>query len=86
MKSIIVSFLLVLVLSCLLFSIVDRTPPYSLPVGIGHIKESGLGLERQEGSIPEIQMTDTSRGAGYMTKIEEKSTDRNAEFPLGANN
>lgn len=75
-----------LVLSCLLFSIFDQTPPYPMPVGIGHVKESGFGMERAEGNIPEIHLSDTARGVGFMTKIDEKSNERTAEFPLGANN
>lgn len=86
MKAIIGSFLLVLVLSCLLFSLVEQPPPYPMPVGIGHVKESGFGTERAEGNIPEIHLTDTTRGVGYMTKIDEKTSERSAEFPLGANN
>ena len=57
-----------------------------MPVGIGHVKESSFGLERSEGNIPEIHLADTTRGVGYMTRIDEKSTERTAEFPLGANN
>lgn len=87
MKAFVVSFFLMLVLSCLLFSLApEQPPPYPMPVGIGHVKESGFGLERSEGSIPEIHLADTTRGVGYMTRIDEKSTERTAEFPLGANN
>ncbi len=87
MKAYVVSFFLMLVLSCLLFSLIpEQPPPYPMPVGIGHVRESSFGMERAEGNIPEIHLADTARGVGYMTKIDEKSNERTAEFPLGANN
>ncbi|MBX9771151.1 MAG: hypothetical protein K2X29_07255 [Candidatus Obscuribacterales bacterium] len=87
MKAYVVSFVLMLVLSCLLFSLIpEQPPPYPMPVGVGHVRESGFGMERAEGNIPEIHLTDTARSVGFMTKIDEKSNERTAEFPLGANN
>ena len=86
MRGIIVGFLIALLLSCLLNSIVFDVPPYPVAVGIGESKPSSFGLTRDEADIPEINYTQSVHPNRFMTSIEEKSQERNVEWPLGANN
>ena len=86
MKGIIIGFLIALLLSCLLNSLVFDVPPYPVPIGIGDSKPAAFGLKRDEADIPEINYTQSVHPNRYMTSVEEKGQDRNVEWPLGANN
>lgn len=86
MKEFISSFIVALILSCLFNSMNESAPPYPWPVGINQVKETPLGLKRDEGNIGEMQMVDGARPATMMTLVDEKSNDRNIDMPLGANN
>jgi hypothetical protein len=86
LKGIIFGFLIALLLSCLLNSIVFDVPPSPVPVGIGDSKAGSLGLTREEADIPEINYTQATHPNRYMTGIDDKSPERNVEWPLGANN
>lgn len=86
MKEIIATFILALLVSCLLNSLGPGYQPYPYPVGLSNVTESAFGLKRSEGNIPEVNYTDGSRATRFMTKIDDTSEDREAEWPLGANN
>jgi hypothetical protein len=87
MKEVIVIFLFALVLSSLVGSLDTSLQPYPWPVGITDIKQSALGVgKRDDSSIGEVNYTDGKRSEFFMTQIDEKSTERNIGFPLGANN
>jgi hypothetical protein len=86
MKEVIVSFILALVVSCVLSSLGPGYQPYPYPVGLNDVSESSFGLKRTEGNIPEVNYTDASRPTKFMTRVDEGSDNREAEWPLGANN
>lgn len=86
MKEMICSFILALVLSCLINSISEGQPPYPWPVGVNQVKEAPLGLKREEGNIGEMQYVDGSRPVTVMTAVDDKSDQRNVDMPIGANN
>ena len=86
MKEMISSFIFALVLSCLLNSITQESPPYPWPVGVNQVNQSSLGLKRDEGNIGETQYVDGARPVTIMTAVDDKSGERNVDMPLGANN
>lgn len=86
MKELIALFFFALITSCLINSIGGTQPPFNWPVGISGVGESGFGIKRDEGNIGEVNYTDGSRQNKFMSKIDEKSDERNVEFPLGAAN
>jgi len=85
-KAIIGTFLFALLVSCLINSIDNPYQPYPWPVGMSGVTESSFGLKRDESNIGEVNYTDGARNNKFMTKIDEKSDERNVEFPLGAAN
>ncbi len=86
MKAVIGTFLFALIFSCLVNSIGPQQAPYPWPVGISGVGESAFGVKRDEGNIGEVNYTDGNRQNKFMSKIDEKSDERNVEFPLGAAN
>lgn len=86
MKAFVCTFIFALVLSCLINTIDSPYQPYPWPVGLSGVTESSFGLKRDEGMIGEVNYVDKSRHNKFMTKIDEKSDERNVEFPLGAAN
>jgi hypothetical protein len=87
MKPVILIFLFVLALSSLVGGLDPTLQPYSWPVGITDIKQSTLGVgKRDDSSIGEVNYENGKRSEFFMTQIDEKSTERNIGFPLGANN
>jgi len=86
MKEAIGAFIFALVVSCILNSLGVQYEPYPYPVGLNDVSEGGLGVKRSEGNIPEVQYTDGARPTKFMTKVEAAGEDRDADWPLGANN
>lgn len=86
MKELIITFLFALLLSCLLNGIGQEYSTEPLPVSIKGVAESSFGLRRDAGDIGEINFVDKPRDNKFMTTIDEKSEERNVDFPLGANN
>ncbi len=86
MKELISTFIIALILSCLFNSAFEGQSPYPWPVGVNQVKETSLGLKRDEGNIGEMQYVDGARPTTIMTVVNEKSADRNIDMPLGANN
>jgi hypothetical protein len=60
--------------------------PVYMPVSIGNVKPSSLGLIRDEGGIGEIHVTDSARTWRYATEITTKHPAREADFPTFGNN
>ncbi|MBY0551702.1 MAG: hypothetical protein K2W95_30745 [Candidatus Obscuribacterales bacterium] len=93
-KDLIVSFLIVLLVACLLNSIgialgvVQGYMPYPWPSAINGVSEAkgGFGMKRDDLIYPEIHFTEKDRTVQYMTGISDGKERANVEFPLGANN
>lgn len=86
MKAFIVIFLVVLAFTCWLNG---GGEPYPYPVSFSGVKESGYGVKREAGLMPEMIFVDKPRNAVIMTKISEKQTDQEeqiVDFPLDARN
>jgi hypothetical protein len=91
MKEIICSFIIALVLSCLLNSLGymlagEQMQPSPWPVGVTNVQESKIGLKRDEENIGEVQYVDGARPVTIITGVEHNSNQRNGDMPLGANN
>lgn len=92
MKSAIIVFASVFVVSLIFFSMAEAMgflegpQPYPLPAGISsEIKECQHGVARDDFGYSEINIVDQSRPIAVMKDIGETG-DRSAEFPTGANN
>ena len=86
MKEAIFAFIFALVVSCILNSLGVQYEPYPYPTGLSDTSEGGLGVKRGEGNIPEVNYTDGARPSRFITKVEGTNEDRDADWPLGANN
>jgi hypothetical protein len=87
MKEVIVIFLFALVVSSLVGGFDPTLQPYPWPVGISDVKQNTLGVgKRDESSVGEVNYVNGTRPDFYMTQVDEKSTERNISFPLGASN
>ena len=86
MKEAVGAFIFALVVSCILNSLGVQYQPYPYPVGLNGVSEGGLGVKRGEGNIPEVNYTDGDRPTKFITKVDAGGEDRDAEWPLGANN
>jgi hypothetical protein len=86
MKAVVITFIIALVVSCLVNGLLNESPPAPQPVGIGDTTEGGFGIKRVESDIPEIGISDGSHPNRFMTSIDDGSIDRNVDWPLGANN
>lgn len=68
-------------------ALIYQYPPYPWPTGVQGVKEAaGFGCKREEVVYPEINIVDKPRVYFFMTQIGDTGSDRNADFPLGANN
>lgn len=86
MKAYVISFLIVLALTCWLNG---GAEPYSYPVGVAGVKASPFSVKRQAGLITEMNFVDRPRHSAYMTRIDENRADQEADivdFPLDARN
>ncbi|GEM_PF-2858280 len=86
MKELIATFILALVVSCLLNSLQGSAPPSPWPVGINDVNQIQYGLKRDDMAIGEMDYVNGSRPAKIMSGIDERSDERNSDFPLGAAN
>lgn len=86
MKSLVITFTIALITSCLLFSIVIDAPPYPIPVSVNGVSSTALGVRREDGQMPEMVYTDKTRTFKYMTNIDEKSQEPLIDFPAGGVN
>lgn len=84
MKDYIIAFLICLACTCW---INGSYPPQPYPAGVNDLKQGTLGLKRDEGMIPEVNITSGSRPTGLITDVDDKSGNRDGmQFPLNANN
>jgi hypothetical protein len=92
MKSLVISFAIALITSCLLFSFASTLPgappipPYPIPVAVNGVSSTALGVRREDGQMPEMLYTDKTRTFKYMTRIDEKSQEPLIDFPAGGVN
>ncbi len=91
MKSLVISFAIALITSCLLFSFASIAldipiPPYPIPVAVNGVSSTALGVRREDGQMPEMIYTDKTRTFKYMTRIDEKSQEPLIDFPAGGVN
>lgn len=62
-------------------------PPYRTPAGIADFGPTSLGVwKRREGLIPEIKITDSYRHLRFITDINNRNENRDAESPGIGNN
>lgn len=89
----VVSFIVVLVLSCIFNSIgaalgvLPAYLPVEWPAGINQMKGTGTGAVKASDNtlVGEINIVDKSRPVVFTTEIEDKNNPQPAEFPFGGN-
>jgi len=88
MKTYIVILIVVLAITCWLND--SGAPPYQYPTSFNGVKATRLGAKREAGLLPELAITNKSRSAGMITKIDGKSDseaeDQLIDFPFNARN
>ena len=85
MKDYIIATMICLALTCWVNDI--GAQPKSYPIQIPDTEQRPLPVQHQDGLIPEMNMTETSRPAGIITSIKDSKGCREClYFPLGANN
>ncbi len=88
MRPFIITFIIVLCLSCCLND--SGAEPYKWPVGVGGTNLRGKSeLTKRELTYPEIQYVDSPRDVGIMTQIDDIPLTPESvmgEYPYAANN
>lgn len=88
MRPLIITFIIVLCVSCLLND--SGADPFEWKVGVGGTNLKGkTELTKREGQIPEIKFVDKGRDVGIMTQIDDtpmKPDSPYGEYPYAANN
>lgn len=62
--------------------------PYPFPAGVKDTTQQGaFGVKRDDNAgYTEINITEGARPIPYITDITDKTSNRDGDFPLGANN
>jgi len=82
MKDYIISFFVVLAISCFLNG---GGIPENMPVGIAGTTDVTGGAQRLDGQIPEVNMIDADAKAAQITKVDN-STNREGSHSQGGSN
>ncbi len=84
-KNLMKTYLFILILALCFTAWLNDTgaPPSPQPMGIDKVSANTYGANHQDNIIPNFTFTDKGRDSGYITKIDEKSSGNQAEFPIG---
>ena len=64
-----------------------KFPPGKMPAGVADVIPTSLGAwKRHEGLVPEVQVVDSYRKLRYMSTVNDKNENRDADAPGMGNN
>lgn len=85
MKKYVIAFIVAMIVSSTFVNF--QFPASKMPAGIADMGTTSLGVwKRREGVIPEIKITDSYRRLRFITEINDRNENRDADSPGIGNN